>query len=271
MLSFVLLTLSACPDPVSVVHRVDALSPAPAGWTVRFTPTEASVRLDAAAAGQAFTRELPVVACDELEEAAVVILVSWQADLKPLPPVTRTVVTVAETPVVALPPAPIRWSVGGGASVLLTGVEPGFGLSASTSYSLETAPLALALGVEGSLPRRVPLEAGTLSWSSLTFSPGLDVRVLDRTARLWVGVRAVSGPLWLVAQVPTTTSLLTWDLGGRLVARLDWAPLGAVRPYFSASVTAWGLRHTVHLEGGSQIVTLPPAEGSLSVGIAWGG
>jgi hypothetical protein len=256
-----------CPTSEAVERRLSALRApgAAAHWflvDVERSGSVLTVRAATAAGDARFERSLPASGpCEELEQAAAVVLLAWEAQLAP----GSVPVPLLERREVAAPrvaePARERLRVSAQGAAWLSSATPAGGGGGSLEWRPSRLPIALALDVFGQARRTLSVAEGTGTWSRLSFALGATGSFsLDERVSMTVGLGLASGPFWLDgAGYQTNLHLLDWDLGlsGRVLLYLPG--LGPVRPFVGVNGVAWLRRHEAHETGPNGGQRLLPA------------
>jgi hypothetical protein len=267
----------ACPAAQSIERRLSALR-APAAEPLWY-------RVDVQRAGDAVTvravtasgetwlrRDLPAAApCEELEQAAAVVLFAWEAQLPPgAVPVPQLEKREDTAPAPQPVKEPLRVSARGQA--WLSAVPPTGGGGATAEWRPTRLPLALALDVFGQGQRSLMVGAGTGTWSRLSFALGLTASLsLDERVSLTFGVGAVTGMFSVFgSRFQASHTVVDWDAGVMGRALLYLPGLWKVRPFVGADAVVWVRKHELVATGlsASQLV-LPGIEVAPCAGLAW--
>lgn len=262
-----------CPTPGEIAARLGELVPdagAPAREQVVVAGEAGALTLELRDAGgrSIARRRLEPAACDELAQAAAVVIAAWATDIKP-----------DGAPEVVLPrarpPSKVGFELAGGFVASLAG---------GTSFA-PGGELALTLGgrrsrvlgrlaFDGFATRNLAVGNSSPAHVSYTrASVGLGPVVRFRPSRFLFDLHAeASLALSYVAGIGYARSQLGYDadvgLGGgaRAAVRLGWAA-----PFLAASVVGWLRPTTVIVTGpGGGSPSLPAFELWLSAGIGFG-
>jgi hypothetical protein len=275
--------VAECPAAAAVERRLSALR-APDAVALWY-------RVDVQRSGDAFTlkavtasgetflqRSLPAAGpCEELEQAAAVVLLAWEAQLPPgeVPAPSPSPALVEKQEAAAPAPAPVneRLRVSAQGAAWLSGVAPVGGGGATVEWRPTRLPLALSFDVFGQGQRTIPLAGGTGTWSRLSFALGVTGTVnLDPRVSLTFGLGGVGGPFWVNGAGYQTSNnhLLDFDAGLMARALLYLPGLWRIRPYVGADAVLWLRRHQIVAQGsnaGQQV--LPDIEVAPCAGLAW--
>ncbi|MBL8950172.1 MAG: hypothetical protein JNK82_05310 [Myxococcaceae bacterium] len=276
MLLALLLTL--CPAPEAVEHKLSTLrgpNAAAPKYQLEVGTLGESVLLTARDLNGALwlQRELPASApCGELEDAAAVVLLAWEAQLAPgevpVPEVMR-IEPVVVAPVEPEPPAPLTVRVNAGGQVWLSSAMPTWG--AAGSVEVHGRWLGFEVGVLGQGRRTVPLGPGSAVWSraSMWVGPMVTAQVARGVdASLTVGF--VGGMFQATsAGFDVTTPVTDFDLGGLASAKVLLPGFWKLRPYVALMGAWWARRHLVESTSPEAARVLPFLEASPSVGLAF--
>lgn len=280
MLSAVTLTLvaltDACPQPAAVEQKLSALrakgAAAPA-YKIALARDADTVKLTALdSRGEAWLeRNLPASApCDELEAAAAVMLLAWEAELVPgsvpVPELERRFEPAPEP----APPLHVGVRLSAAGEVWLSNANPTWGAGGAAELRLGRH-LGIELGVNGQGRRNVALGPGSASWSRLSVALGPNASfAFTEKLELTVGAALVAGPLWVSGVGFDQTETLTdWDLGAKLHVRLFLPGLWQVRPFIGVGAVVWLRRHLVEAERPDAAKLLPLFEISPTLGLAF--
>lgn len=282
MLSVIVIAVAAlidCPAPAAVESKLAALR-APGAVAPRYTlevdRTDTAVRLTArdVDGGLWLQRELPSAApCAELEDAAAVVLLAWEAQLPPAD-VPIPDVPVVEAPLPAPEPAPaplelgVRVSAAG--QVWLSTASPTWGATGAVELRLGRWA-GLELGVMGQGQRELPLSTGRAVWSrfSVFLGPTFSTQVLDGVD-VGASVALVGGPFWVTGVgFQTGNTVLDWDLGAAVQAKVLMPALWKVRPYIAVGGTLWMRRHLVEARTPDAQRVIPFVEASPTLGLVF--
>jgi hypothetical protein len=262
---------STCPVPAAVEERLRTLLPASAPGVVRLTSEEAGLRVtllraDGSAAGsRVFGGQH---SCDELADAAAVVISTWQLDaverehLPAAPPPQ----VVARAPVAA--PA-WRWELGAGAGAGLSGAD----LAPAALLLVGLSPferLGLTARAHVSGNRQTALPAGSGTWRRALLAAGPELRLTagPTVAYAHAGV----GLTWLNVSGRGFADARSHDdfvvgLEGGL--RLAWNRAG-LRPWVDAGAALWPGRSVLVQEPDQRSAALPRLEILLTLGLSFG-
>ncbi len=272
-----LLLSSLCPAPEAVQLKLAALR-APGSWAPQYQlevgRVGESVLLTARDGGGALwlQRELPASApCAELEDAAAVVLLAWEAQLAPgevpVPEVKRA--EPAPPPPAEPPSSPLGVRVNAGGQLWLSSAMPTWG--ATGSVELHGRWLGLEVGVLGQGRRELPVGTGTASWSrfSAWLGPTATAHVANEVdASLTLAF--VGGAFQAVGTgFDTPKTVVDFDLGALAVAKVLLPGFWRLRPYVAVMGAWWARRHAVEASTPYAFVMLPFLEASPSVGLVF--
>jgi hypothetical protein len=271
--------LADCPAPGAIAQRLQALRAPGASapnYVVNVGRTDGTVTLTARDERGAtwVRRELPASApCNELEEAAAVVLLAWEAQLAP------GAVPVPEMPAPPMVPAVMKeaapepaaaWGarVGASAQLWLSSASPTWG--AQGSVELHGKRFGVELDVLGQGQRQLVLSPGRVTWSrftvvlcptvSLAAAEGLDVSV---------GAGLAAGPFWIQGTgFSRNFSQLDWDLGVTANAKALLPGMWRVRPFVAVAGVVWLRRHIAEAEVPSASALVPFVEVTPTLGLA---
>ena len=277
VLSIALAALPLCPAPDAVELKLQALR-SPGAMAPRYTLEVAksgeSVLLTARDVKGALRvqRELPGAApCAELEEAAAVVLLAWEAELQP------GEVPVPDVPVVEqvlAPPPPTQpfalgVRVNAAGQAWLSSASPTWG--ATGSVELHGRWLGIELAVTGQGRRELQLSTGRALWSRFSVSLG-PVATLHVAGGLDVslGAALIGGPFWVTGLgFDETRSVLDWDLGASAQVKVMLPALWKVRPFIAVGGVLWMRRHLVEAKTPDATKVIPYLEASPTLGLVF--
>ena len=283
-----------CPAPVDVEARVRAILSLSAeqqlseGFVVERREVGLYVALRSADSTLIGERSLPTAgSCEELAQAAAVVLSAWLTDVHPdfagaLPPPKPEPAPEPEpakpTPPAPPPPAPPppaaapvpathRWhtQLGVGGELSDGALVPA--LSAGASYGAEVSGLALSVRALITLPREQSLDPGQIVWRRWPLGLGPTLRLVSPT----LAFAASAGPAvaWLHLEGDSFDHVSTQDgaqWGGFAEAVVagrgrPFTPFGAfIAHYYPKETEAYVTRLALHW-------VLPPLSLSLTVGV----
>ena len=266
----------ACPAPGAVELKLASLR-APGAAAPRYRlevgRTGSTVLLTARDADGALwvQRELPSAApCAELEDAAAVVLLAWEAQLQPgdvpIPEVSRPLPAPAPAPERALELG-VRVSAAGQA--WLSSASPTWG--AWGAVELRGRWLGVELGVMGQGQRSLALSTGSAQWSRFSVSLGgtFSAQVLDGVD-VGLGVAVVGGPFWVTGVgFDDPKSVLDFDVGATATAKLLLPSLWKLRPFIAVGGTVWFRRHVAEAKTPDRAVVIPFLEASPTLGLVF--
>lgn len=287
-----------CPAPVDVAARVRTilhLSPEQQlseGFAVERHEAGLYVALRNADSSLIGERTLPTLgSCDELAQAAAVVLAAWLSDVHPdfagalpAPPVQPPAVPPAQpepppprpaSPPAAPPPAPppaagapqrrLHVLAGLGGDLTSGALAPALLLGAS--FGAEVSGLALSARALLTLAREEPLGPGQVSWRRWPVGIGPSLRLATGT---WAfSLSAGPAAAWLVLggdsfdRVATQNGLAWGGFGELLVSgrAYPFAPFGAV------NVQLYPGNTTAYVSGLDLSWDLPPLSATVIVGV----
>jgi hypothetical protein len=268
---------SPCPRAVDVAQKVAALLPAasktvPDRARIERTGDRLQLELRRADGTPVAWRRLDAhAACEELAEAAAVMIATWETDLeagRPLPPPDFD----RDAPVVAVDAAPIaaprgrmRWELGAGftASVASGVMLPGVMIEAVVAPH---GPWAARLTMVATESAEQPFGMGIARWNRLMFAAGPSWRgwLLDLHAELVAALVHVEG-----LGYDSTHDEYGFDPGLGAGVRLALRPAPLV-PWIGASAVGWLHREELQVVGVPGQVSLPDFDVLLSIGISFG-
>jgi len=267
------LLLGICPAPEAVEHKLAALrAPGAAApkYQLEVGRLGESVLLTARDGGGGLwlQRELPAAPCAELEDAAAVVLLAWEAQLAPgevpVPEVKRSEPLTEEA---ASPPLGVRVNAGG--QLWLSSAMPTWG--AAGAVELHGRWLGVEIGVLGQGRRELTLGTGRAAWSrfSAWVGPTASTRVangVDASLTL-----ALVGGAFQVTGIgfDTPHTVTDWDLGGLASAKVLLPGFWRFRPYVAVMGAWWARRHAVEASTPDAVKVLPFLEASPSVGLVF--
>ena len=276
VLTLALAALSDCPAADAVETKLQALrSPGATGprYTVEVSKTGASLLLTArdASGSLRVQRELPAAApCAELEDAAAVVLLAWEAQLQP-GEVPIPDVPVVEHAVMAAPASQsalaVRVTAAGQA--WLSSASPTWG--ATAAVELHGRWLGVELAVTGQGRRELPLSTGRAMWSrfSVSLGPVATVRIVDGLD-VTLGAALIGGPFWVTGLgFDSGTTVLDWDLGASAQVKVMLPTFWKLRPYVAAGGVLWARRHIVEARTPDAARVIPFLEASPTVGLVF--
>lgn len=273
-LAAIALISGQCPAPAAIQQKLSALRGADvsgpryqvevgrSGEYVLVTARDAQGRLYV-------QRELPVGApCGELEDAAAVVLLTWEAQLAPGDvPVPEVHAAVEPTPVIE--PLSLDARVHAGAQLWLSSAAPTWG--ATGSVELHGRWLGVELAVSGQGRRFVGLGEGVAVWSrfSVSVGPVATLQVIDGLD-VWLGAALVGGPFWVSGGgFDTRYSLFDWDFGLSAAAKVLLPGFWKLRPFVGAGGLFWLRRHVVEARTPDAARVVPFLEASPMVGLVF--
>ena len=266
---------STCPQAKEVAQKVAALLPAAS----RTAPDRA--RIDRA--GDRLQLELrradgtPVAwrrldanaACEELAEAAAVMIATWETELeagRPLPPPDFD--RDAPPLVIEAPPTPrgrMRWELGVGfaASVGNGSLLPGVTIESILAPHGRWAARLAMIATES---QEQPFGMGTARWNRLTFEAGVSGRVwlCDLHAELVGAMAHMEG-----VGYSTNHDEYGFDPGFGAGVRLALRPAPLI-PWLGASAVGWLHHEEMQVLGVPGRVALPSFDVILGAGISFG-
>jgi hypothetical protein len=276
VLTIALAALPDCPAPDAVETKLQALrSPGAAAprYTLEVVKTGASLLLSARDlnGGLWVQRELPAAApCAELEDAAAVVLLAWEAQLMP------GEVPVPDVPVVEqgveaphAEPASVAVRVSAAGQAWLSSASPAWG--ATGAVELHGRWLGVELSVMGQGRRELPLSTGRAMWSrfSVSVGPVATVRVLEGLD-VSFGAALIGGPFWVTGRgFDQDASVLDWDLGASAQVKVLLPSFWKLRPYVAAGGVLWARRHIVEARTPDAARVIPFLEASPTLGLVF--
>jgi len=271
LLDVVVAGSSTCPTPAAVEERLRALLPAGGRPdTVQLTSESGGlrvtlVRADGSTAGsRAITGQH---SCDELADAAAVVISTWQLEAverERLPAPPPAVVT-APAPA---PASPWRWELGAGAGAALSGPD----LAPAALLLASVAPgerLGVTARAQVSGNRSAVLMAGSAAWRRALLAVGPRVRFGGKVlaeAHGGVGLSWLSITSRGFADARQHHDFVAGLEGG---LRLAWNRPGA-RPWVDACAAFWPGRAVVYQEPDQSSKALPRLEILLTLGLSFG-
>lgn len=286
-----------CPAPVDVEARVRTILHLSAeqqlseGFTVERHEAGLYVALRSADSTLIGERMLPTSgSCDELAQAAAVVLSAWLTDVHPdfagaLPPPKpepapepepepEPALEPAKPPSPPPPPPPIlatpathRWQtqLGVGGDLSDGALVPA--LLAGASYGAEVSGLALSARVLLTLPREQPLDPGQINWRRWPLGVGPTLRLATPTLALAFSAGPAAAWLHLLGDsfdhVSSKDGAMWGGFAEAVVAGRGrpFTPFGAFTAHYYPKETR------AYVTGLSQSWILPPLSLSLTVGV----
>lgn len=267
-----LLAASACPSPQGVLERVEKLGGSSPQWHITFTPSGDVVHFEGTKDGVTVSRDLDADAtCDELEEAAAVILRVRGGEIEQRAVRRRRVVTgpVPDKPSARTTPE-VHLEGGLGPSLVVDG-GGGVALGGVVFLQLRFSrfPAALGATLTGATQRSLPLGDGRVSWGRISVSIGPEIPLSVSSTNLDFWTHVISGPVFLSYG---GTATVPGNLGVRAGARLGIRALEATHFFVGLSATAWILGPRPTLTGDrAAAVDLPWLDLDGVAGVSWGG
>jgi hypothetical protein len=275
---------SECPTPAAVQERLAPLLPPDTGRGASLVelvnePDGLRISLRRADGTLAGTRTIGGVhSCDELADAAAVMIAAWQTDAAagepapapPPPPVAPPVAAVKTAPPAAPPPASpaVRWELGAGGGASLSGnaIAPAALLLGEVSAG---GPLGLAARASVSGNREVVLPGGGARWRRALFALGPRLQLVRGRALAQAHLGA--GVSWLAIAAHGYPDARRHDdlmagLSGGL--RVGWSRAGA-RPWVDLGAAFWPVRSILYQLPDERTATLPRLELLLTLGLSF--
>lgn len=271
---------SLCPTPAAVEERLRSLASATGGGEVaRLATGEGGLRVTLVRADGTEAGSRTVAgehSCDELADAAAVMIAAWQLEgaARPRLPAPPPPVVVAAAPAPAPAAAPAatpasrrRWELGAGLGAALAGADlaPAALVVASLGDRLGLQARALVSG-----NRETALPGGRASWRRALLAAGPHLR--SGGARLFGEAHLGGGLSWLsidgegFANAQRHDDLVAGLEGG---LRLGWNRAGA-RPWLELGAAYWPIRSVVYQLPDQRSAALPRLEGRASLGLSYG-
>jgi hypothetical protein len=268
---------STCPSPAAVGERLSALlPPADTGArdVARIEPEGSGVRItlrraDGSAAG---TRTLAGEhTCDELAEAAAVIIAAWQNDgaaRDPLPAPPPPPRPAVRAPAPARAPPPVRWQIGAGAGGAAAGTTLAPAALIDGGLAPAGGPLGAGLRASISGNRTIELNGGSARWRRALATLGPRLR-LER-ATLAFQADAGAGISWLALEGVGFAQGQRHDaalFGLAAGLRAAWRRPG-FEPWIDAGVALWPRATELFQLPDGYSTTLPRLELLLTLGVS---
>lgn len=277
VLSLALAALPLCPAPDAVETKLQALrSPGAAApkYTLEVAENGASVLLTARDVKGALwvQRELPAAApCAELEEAAAIVLLAWEAQLQPgeVPVPDLPVVEQATAPPPPAEPFAPGVRVNAAGQVWLSSASPTWG--ATGSVELHGRWLGVELAVTGQGRRELALATGRALWSrfSVSLGPVATLHLLDGLD-VSLGAALIGGPFWVTGLgFDEPRSVLDWDLGASAQVKVMLPKVWKLRPFIAVGGVLWLRRHLVEAKTPDATKVIPYLEASPTLGLVF--
>jgi hypothetical protein len=209
--------------------------------------------------------------CDELEQAAAVVLLAWEAQLPP----GSVPVPHLEKPAPSLPersasPSRVRASAEG--QLWLSSDSPTWGLAGGADFRLGGLPLFLTLEVMGQGARSIAVGDGHATWSrfSVVLGPTASLALTEHLD-LTLMIGAVGGPFFISGSdfKALNNNLIDWDVGLLAQVRLLLPGVWKLRPYVGLGGVLWLRKHQAVETVVAHTVDLPWLELNPAVGLAF--
>jgi hypothetical protein len=240
--------------------------------------------------GTIIHRHLPrASSCADQAESVAVALAVWEAEIHPEIALRLDHLVPAPAPANRAPAADVgpvlrrvRPPVRGGTAVLglgaalLGGWQPGsFASGARIEGTLgrDASPWRLRLSAVAMGEHSVSLAPGQASWWRVYLAPGADYAIA--LAPRWKLVAGVAGVLGIARITGTGYSVdhrvVSTELGGEALARIEWHGDGPMRPWLGLAVVAWMRRQRLDVAGATTSA-IPRAEPMVALGadFLWG-